>query len=229
MGVATDSLALSTFDAALSHRSYVNENRSVAAVDNEKLEFLGDAVVGLVVSKHLFLNFPSAAEGDLSKLKSVLVSKTVLGQAAEAVDLGRYLLLGKGEEAAGGRRRPSLLANAFEALLGAVYLEAGIEEASKVVLRLLSGQLEAVLQQEKGRDYKTELQEVFQRRYKVAPIYRVVGESGPDHLKRFEVQVGLGEELLGTGTGGSKKEAEQSAAQEALENLAARSTPVTAS
>ena len=182
-------------------------------MDNERLEFLGDAILSTVVSARLFEHFPSYDEGQLSKLKSSIVSRRELAHWARNFSLGEYLYLSKGEEQSGGRSRSSILSNAMEAVIGAVYCDRGFKEAQKFVLRLVD------LDEVEANDPKSELQEFLQKRYQVLPEYRVAKEKGPDHEKIFEVVVSLRNRALGRGRGASKKMAEQTAAAEALTKL----------
>lgn len=208
---------------ALVHRSYVHENLQLNQADNETLEFLGDAVLGLAVSHLLLDRFPTCQEGDLSRFRSSIVNEKELARIATDLDVGRYLLLGKGEELTGGRYKPSLLADTLEALLAAVYLDGGMDAAIGVVKRLFHEYLDSgdmiLSLRNLDKDYKTQLQELTQARNKVTPIYLVEWEKGPDHNKTFAVSVALGEQVLAHGTGKSKKEAQQEAARKALEAL----------
>ncbi len=205
-------------EAALTHKSWLNEAPGSGRSDNERLEFLGDAVLNLAVSDILMRRFPSRTEGDLSKTRAVIVNEAGLCQAAERVDLGQWIFLGRGEEHAGGRRRPSILADAFEALMGAVYLDGGFAAALRVVQRLLTGAIE---DSEQGLrlDFKSRLQERAQALFQLTPQYAVVGQNGPDHDKTFLVSIALGDREFGRASGKSKKEAEQSAAALALAQL----------
>jgi ribonuclease-3 len=202
---------------ALVHRSYRPEGEQ--SVSNERLEFLGDAILGEVVAEHLYHTFPGWTEGDLTKLKAAVVSEVTLSEAARRLGLGDFLVMAKGEEQSGGRGRPSLLSDALEAIIGAAYLDRGLRAARGLVLRLLSDPMQALEQDEQRRDYKTLLQELTQGRHKQPPLYRVIAEEGPDHDKTFGVEVRFGKRLLGEGVGKSKKEAEQKAAKAALEDL----------
>lgn len=189
---------------------------------NETLEFLGDAVVGLVVSDLLFDAWPDADEGRLSRRRAALVNAQSLAGRAEALDLGGSLSLGRGEEKTGGRRKTSILAGAFEALIGAVYRDGGYEAARAVVVRTFAGEIERPLDQASDDglgDYKTRLQERTQRDFRRAPQYTLLRTTGPDHAKDFESRVELDGRILGVGRGGSKKVAEQAAARQALERL----------
>ena len=200
---------------AVTHRSFAAESEN-----NEKLEFLGDAVLSLAMSDLLMARFPEAREGDLSKIRASLVNADVLARHARAHDLGRLLRLGKGEERSGGREKVSILAAAYEAVLGAVYLDAGYEAARAVVERDFAGD---VLEHSRVglRDYKTRLQEVTQRLFRETPSYTVVEESGPDHEKRFVSEIAIAGQTRGRGEGRTKKAAEQEAAMQALARLAA--------
>ena len=209
--------------AALTHKSYVNEHREVARlVDNERLEFLGDAVIDLAVSHRLMERFPGAHEGELSKMRAAVVDEPGLCAMARALDLGQLLRLGRGEELTGGRQKASLLADAMEAVVAAVYLEAGLGPVLGIVDRFLGEAFARASAGTLDRDFKTQLQELAQSRFHSTPRYRVVGERGPDHSKTFEVETDLRGEVLGRGMGRSKKDAEQAAAKLALEALARR-------
>jgi len=204
---------------ALTHRSWVNESRDSEEIHNERLEFLGDAVVDLAVGHLLMLALPKAREGMLSKLRAVVVSEQGLSDAARRLDLGSYLRLGKGEEGTGGRNKSSLLADTLEALVGAVYLDAGFSAADRVVARCLDDLIQRAVAGHLNFDYKTRLQEVAQAKSRRMPQYRVTDESGPDHAKVFTVEVSLSGDALASGKGTSKKEAEQAAACEALKAM----------
>jgi len=203
---------------ALTHCSHGNESCNHAE-HNERLEFLGDAVVDLVVGHHLMESLPAAREGQLSKLRAMVVREASLERAARELCLGDYLRLGRGEEQTGGRQKASILADAFEALVGAVYLDGGFSAAQEVVRRQLRSLAEAAVSGRLDRDHKTRLQELAQGQLHQVPRYLVTEERGPDHEKVFEVAVCLGERELARAEGHSKKEAEQSAAQRALEEL----------
>jgi ribonuclease III len=207
--------------AALTHRSFVNEHPGDGLEDNERLEFLGDAVIDLAVSHRLMERFPAAREGDLSKMRAAVVDEPGLAALARAFELGPLLRLGRGEELTGGREKPSLLADAMEAVVAAVYLEGGLGAVLAVIDRYLEEAFERAGAGTLDRDYKTQLQELAQSRFRLAPRYRVVAELGPDHAKRFEVEVELRGEVVGRATGRSKKDAEQAAARLAVEALAA--------
>jgi ribonuclease III len=206
-------------DQALTHKSHVNEAKHKHLKHNERLEFLGDAVLTLVISEHLAMLFPESTEGDLSKLKARLVSEVSLATASRRLDLGALLRLGRGEELTQGREKPSILANTLEAVVAAIYLDGGLEAARRFVLRIFTTELQDV--QEVGgcaalHDYKTRLQEWCQKEYDTLPHYVIVRETGPDHQKTFEVQLTVRGDVLGVGMGRTKKEAEQMAAKQAL-------------
>ena len=205
---------------ALTHKSYVNERRDSGRKHNERLEFLGDAVLSFIMSDYLAGRYPELSEGALSKLKAKLVSEAPLANAARRLDLGARLKLGRGEELSNGRDKASLLADAFEAIIAAVYLDGGLEASRNFTIEALTEELRQidVLQEKPGRDdYKTRFQEWCQKRYELLPRYAIVRETGPDHQKLFEVEVRVHDRVFGIGRGYSKKEAEQEAAQRALE------------
>jgi ribonuclease-3 len=204
---------------ALTHKSRAAEDLSGGVVDNESLEFLGDAVLGLVVADALFRQYPEYTEGQKSKIKAAVVSTQSLAQHAERIRLGEHLLLGRGEEKTGGRQKQALLADAYEALIAGIYLDGGLEAASAFLLRELKDDIDAGQAQTIARDYKSALQERVQAEGRPLPEYRVSGEEGPDHRKVFTVDLLVGGEVLGSATGRTKKEAEQEAAREALEKL----------
>ena len=198
---------------ALTHKSAEQE---LHLPSNERLEFLGDSVLDLVVAQYLYRGHPELAEGDLTKLKAVAVSEPALAAVAREIGLGRYLLLAKGEEQTGGRDRNSILADAMEALFAAVYLDRGLRITRDLILRLLGGQLEVIERREHEPDYKTLLQEKIQEIHRTPPTYRVVSQTGPDHDRTFVAEVRIGRKVLGSGRGKSKKQAEQAAARQAL-------------
>ncbi|HEY2728398.1 MAG TPA: ribonuclease III [Polyangia bacterium] len=207
-------------EAALTHKSWLNEAPATARTDNERLEFLGDAVLALVVSDLLMKRFPDRSEGELSKARAVIVSEVGLSRTAQAIGLGQWIFLGRGEDQAGGRGKASILSDALEALMGAVYLDGGLEAARGVAEQLFSAALHDVETQTR-QDFKSRLQERSQALLQVTPQYRVVGQEGPDHDKRFSVTISLGGREYGRAVGRSKKEAEQSAAAQALAILEA--------
>ena len=205
---------------ALTHRSRAAEDVSGGVYDNESLEFLGDAVLGLVVAEALFRRYPDYTEGQKSKIKAAVVSTQSLARHAEAIQLGEHLLLGRGEEKTGGRFKQALLADGFEALIAAVYLDGGLPAAAAFLERELGPAIAAGAEQDVvGRDYKSALQERLQASGRALPEYRVAGASGPDHRKLFTIEVVVSGEILGTATGRAKKEAEQEAARMALVQL----------
>lgn len=204
---------------ALTHKSYVNEHRKEGLEDNERLEFLGDAVVDLAISHRLMERFPEAREGVLSKIRATIVNEEGLFLVAKGLGLGELLLLGRGEELTGGREKPSVLADALEAVVAAIYLAGGLARALEFVDRFFAEPLEAASAGNPDRDYKTQVQELAQSRLKVTPRYQILDERGPDHAKTFRVEVLVGEVVYGRGEGRSKKEAEQWAASAALEAL----------
>jgi ribonuclease-3 len=215
--------------AALTHKSYVNEHRDEEGLaDNERLEFLGDAVIDLAVSHRLMERFPTAREGDLSKMRAAVVDEQGLSEMARALDLGALLRLGRGEELTGGRQKASLLADAMEAVIAAVYVGSGFAPVLAIVDRFLGEAFARAATGTLDRDYKTQLQELAQSRVRATPRYRVVAEHGPDHSKTFEVETDLRGEVVGRGAGRSKKDAEQAAAKLALDALARRFAPAAA-
>jgi ribonuclease-3 len=204
---------------ALTHSSYANENPGLAPTSNERLEFLGDAILGLVVAENLYNDFPTMAEGEMTRLRSILVKQDTLARVAESLKLGEFLYLGKGEEASGGREKPANLARALEALIAAIYLDHGYEVTEQLVLEILDSELLKILYQGTLIDYKSQLQELLQAKTQQTPIYNLIETQGPDHDKNFTVEVRIGNDLLATGFGRSKKKAETEAARIALENL----------
>jgi len=204
---------------ALTHKSYPNENRRLSLKDNERLEFLGDSVLSLSVSTYIFNKFSDLPEGELAKMRAVIVSAPILAEAAKRIELGQFLFLGKGEEMTGGRKRDSILADTMEAIFGALYLDQGFSAAADFILKQLKVDIINVAEGNHIQDYKTMLQEVIQGNGNVRPEYEVVDEEGPDHNKTFIVAVKLKEDSLGAGQGSSKKEAEQEAAKVALDKL----------
>jgi len=208
--------------AALTHKSWVNEHREVGGEDNERLEFLGDAVVDLLASHRLMERFPGAREGELSKMRAAVVDETGLAAIARELRLGEILRLGRGEELTGGREKASLLADAMEAVFAAVYLEGSLASAQSILDRFLHETYARASAGTLDRDFKTQLQEVCQSRFRLSPRYRVCAEHGPDHLKIFDIEVSVSGEVVGRGSGRSKKDAEQVAARQALDVLAKR-------
>ena len=206
----------SLLSEALNHSSYANEHRSAEVSSNERLEFLGDSVLGFVTAEFLFKTYGKLPEGDLARIRAALVCEQSLYEVAKFLGLGQYLKLGKGEEAGGGRQRQSILAGATEAGFAAVYLDGGMERVRELICRVLLSRAPAA---EERRDYKTTLQEIVQRRSGQVLTYHMVDESGPDHNKTFLFQVRLNGAPVGQGRGHSKKEGEQAAARDALEKL----------
>ncbi len=199
---------------ALTHTSYANETGGDHNLSNERLEFLGDSVLGVISAEYFFMNYKKLPEGELTKLRAATVCEKALCEYAKDIDLGSYILLGRGEIVTGGSERPSILADAFEALIAAVYLDGGMDAAKGFVLKYI----EKAAKEHRGfKDYKTMLQEVVQKNPGEIVEYVLVNESGPDHDKRFEVEVHLNSNVIGRGIGTSKKKAEQFAAKEALE------------
>jgi ribonuclease III len=206
---------------AMTHTSRANEDVSGGVADNESLEFLGDAVLGFIVADLLFREFPDCDEGEKSKMKAMLVSTATLARVAERLGLGDHLLLGRGEEKTGGRRKQALLADGCEALIAAMYLDGGIEQSRAFIVRELGGFIDDLRRDGvSAQDYKSTLQELVQGRNRPLPEYRVIGAAGPDHQKLFDVEVLVAGEPLARATGPSKKEAEQEAARLALSRLA---------
>ena len=201
---------------AMTHSSYANEHRGSGLTSNERLEFLGDSVLGMVVADYLFTAHPDMPEGELTRTRAALVCEGSLHEAARSLDLGQYLRLGQGEDAGGGRKRPSILADATEAMLAAIYLDGGMEAVRPIIRTLI---LDKEQEKAAGRDYKTALQELVQRKPGASVSYRLVRESGPDHCRSFEMEVSVDGGVIGTGKGRTKKEAEQMAAKAALEKL----------
>ncbi|MEG0875713.1 MAG: ribonuclease III [Oscillospiraceae bacterium] len=203
---------------ALSHSSYANENRAEGLMSNERLEFLGDSVLGQVVASHLFLSFPHMPEGQMTRLRAELVCEQSLYGVAKSLNLGKYIRLGRGEEHTGGRERESILADAVEAIIAALYLDGGLAIAKSFIHRRILADLN-VKNSHPVSDYKTALQELVQRKSGQILSYETLSESGPDHKKSFVVQVSLNDKPIGEGEGHTKKEAEQFAAKSGLEEL----------
>jgi ribonuclease-3 len=204
-------------EQAFTHSSYVNEHRYLKLSDNERLEFLGDAVLELLVSQHLYQKFPEMPEGKLTKMRAAIVREDSLSKFAKECHFDKYILLGKGEENSGGRKRPALLCDLFEAFLGALYLDQKVEAAKQFIADVIFPKIDAGAFSHE-MDHKTHLQEVLQRQGDVTIEYRLVNEEGPAHDRIFSVEVYVNGKLIGTGQGKSKKLAEQDAAQKALEN-----------
>ena len=202
---------------ALTHSSYANEQWHDGLKSNERLEFLGDSILGMVVAQHLYRTFPNRLEGDLTRMRADMVCEQSLANIARQVNLGEYLRLGKGEEQSGGRNRPSILADATEAVLAACFLDGGMEAAEQFIARFVL--CNVPVSRMTNQDYKTAFQELVQQKKDQQITYALVGEMGPDHDKQFIVEVALNGTVVGTGTGSSKKRAEQAAARAAIEKL----------
>ncbi|MBM3257580.1 MAG: ribonuclease III [Candidatus Liptonbacteria bacterium] len=205
--------------AALTHRSYLNEEPSWPHGHNERLEYLGDAVLELVVSEVLYNKFPDLPEGKLTVLRAALVNYQMLARVAEEMDLNKFILMSRGENRDVGKAREVILANAMEALIGAIYMDHGLVQSRKFVDRFIMGRLEEILKTKSYKDAKSELQEIVQERKKITPSYKVVEESGPAHKRTFRIGVYFGEELIAEGEGSSKQEGEIDAARKALEKI----------
>jgi ribonuclease III len=204
---------------ALTHRSFLNENRGMGLKNNERLEFLGDAVLELIISSELFESYPKRAEGELTGIRSALVRTESLADESRRIGIGEHLLMSKGEEDSGGRDKDYLLANAYEAILGAIYLDKGLEVCRAFVERTLLKQLNYIVDNELFIDPKTKIQELIQAEYKVTPTYEVIEERGPDHNKNFIVVLKIGDKFSCKGYGSSKQRAEEDAAQKAIKKI----------
>ena len=202
---------------ALTHSSYANERWHNSLLSNERLEFLGDAILGMTVAKYLYQTFPDRPEGELTRMRADMVCEQTLAKVAARIDLGRHLMLGNGEEQGGGRNRNSILADAVESVIAASFLDGGMEAAQRFIEQFIL--VEVPVKQLHNVDYKTALQELVQQKKNQVLTYTLVGESGPDHDKKFDVEVKLNGTVVGTGSGSSKKRAEQDAARTALEKL----------
>jgi len=208
---------ISLLQNALSHSSYANERWHNSLLSNERLEFLGDSVLGMVVAEYLYRTFPDRPEGELTRMRADMVCETTLAGAANRIGLGEHLLLGHGEQRFGGRQRDSILADAMESVIAAAFLDGGLEAAKGIVQRFIL--VEVPVKKLHNADYKTQLQELVQQKKNQVLSYVLVGESGPDHDKQFTVEVSLNGAVVGQGTGSSKKRAEQQAACAAIERL----------
>jgi len=202
---------------ALTHSSYANEKKNEKLQSNERLEFLGDAVLNIVISESLFTRNSELAEGDMTKVRANIVCEASLIKCSEKLNIGDYLLLGKGEELTGGRTRISILSDAFEAVIGAIYIDGGLDNAREFILRNMDGIIGEALKGTLLLDFKTQLQETVQKNNDCKIIYEIIDEKGPDHDKTFVTQVKINDKVMGSGKGKSKKEAEQNAAKSALE------------
>ena len=203
---------------ALTHRSFLNENKEKSLQHNERLEFLGDAVLEFIITELLFQQYPDKTEGDLTSFRAATVKTPSLAESALSLNLGNYLYLSKGEEATGGRKRQYILANAFEALIGAIYLDQGIKIAHKFLNKYLFPKIKNIIENRLDIDNKSKLQEVVQEELGLTPSYQLISETGPDHNKNFEMGVVIGTVMLTKGTGQNKQEAEQQAAAQALKS-----------
>ena len=208
---------ISLLQNALAHSSYANERWHNSLMSNERLEFLGDSILGMVVADHLYRNFPNRPEGELTRMRADMVCEKALAQVANQICLGDHILLGKGEELGGGRSRESILADAVESVIAACYLDGGMDAAVAFVNRFVLAHVP--VSRLSNADYKTALQELVQQKRNQVLAYTMVGESGPDHDKRFEVELTLNGQVVGRGIGSSKKRAEQMAARDAMDHL----------
>jgi ribonuclease-3 len=206
-------------EQALVHSSYINENPGLASGDNERLEFLGDAIMGSIIAEELYKRFPQFSEGEMTRVRSSMVSQDALCRLAKTIKLGDHLYLGKGEEGSGGRSKPANLSGALEALIAAIFLDRGIAVTRKFVLRLMSKKMGKAFREGIETDYKTKLQEMVQAKRQLRPKYRVIEAVGPAHDRRFTVEVMVGDSIMGRGSGKSKKSAEAEAARMALQQL----------
>jgi len=209
----------SLLQRALTHRSYLNENPDYPLSDNERLEFLGDAVLDFLTAKYLYHHFPEMAEGGLTSLRAALVKRETLARFATAWNLGEHLLLSRGEAESGGREREAILCAAFEALMGAILLDQGLQAAEELIVRCIEPGVGRILEEELYRAAKSLLQELIQGQLQITPVYRTVAERGPDHAKEFTVEVLIGDEVYGRGLGHNKQIAEQEAAKVALQRI----------
>jgi ribonuclease-3 len=221
-----DFIDKSLLQRALTHRSYLNENPDYPLSDNERLEFLGDAVLDFLTAEYLYNRFPEMAEGRLTSLRAALVKRETLAHFAAALNLGQFLLMSRGEAESGGREREAILCAAFEALVGAILLDRGLQTVEDLVLRCIKPEISRILDEELFKDAKSMLQELSQGRLQITPIYRTVTERGPDHAKEFTIEVLIGDEVCGHGIGPSKQVAEQEAAKMALQRLRPLGVPV---
>ncbi|MBN1190038.1 MAG: ribonuclease III [Dehalococcoidales bacterium] len=216
IGITFDNPAL--LELALVHSSYINENPEKAPASNERLEFLGDAVLGLIIAERLYQMYPDSPEGDLTRFRSSLVRRETLSDIARSIELGKYLFLGNGEEAGGGRDKPANLAGAFEALIASIYLDKGLKPAEDFILSLFSADISKQAITGVVTDYKSRLQEIIQAEQQITPEYHLVSATGPDHDRQFTVEVRIRNNIMGLGKGKSKKAAEMEAARIALES-----------
>lgn len=206
------------FDQSLTHSSYVNE-KGFQGKNNQRLEYLGDSVLGLLVNEYIYGRFPDYAEGQLARIKSHVVSEKSLSRVALELSLGTFILMGKGEISSGGRKRVSILADALEAVIGAHYLDQGIEKSRKFIIHILGASIDSIKHPGQVRDPKSVIQEKVQAQYNLLPVYRIVSQTGPDHRREFVCSVSVNGKEIASGTGRSKKEAEKKAAAEALKRI----------
>ncbi len=204
---------------ALTHRSYIYEKGLPEVQSNERLEFLGDAILGFIITDIIYSRFSEQSEGELSKLRARLVNTSMLSEVAKDIRLGNWIILGLGEEQSGGREKTSILGNAFEALIGAIFLDQGLSRAQEYTRKVFKERVEIESGKEASRDFKTRLQELTAKKFGLGPIYSILHTEGPDHKKVFHADVAIGKNVYGEGKGTSKKEAEQEAAKAALEIL----------
>jgi len=215
----------SLLEQALTHSSHINENPGAAPESNERLEFLGDAVLSMIIAEELFHKLPASTEGEMTTLRASLVKRDTLARLAREIGMGNFLYLGKGEETSGGRQKTANLAGAYEAIIAAVYIDQGWSVTQELTLRLFRKELAEASTKCMEIDYKTQLQEYIQARQQVTPSYQVIDASGPNHDKTFTVEVMVGNRVLGKGTGKNKKSAETEAARAALQNIPGIFTP----
>lgn len=206
------------FDLVFTHRSYLNEAKDQLE-SNERLEFLGDSILSYVVSSYIFNTYPNINEGELTNLRSILTNTQTLYKVSQFLNLGEFIKLSKGEEASGGRENRSILANTFEALIGGLYIDQGIDAASKLIQDTIIVQIDDIIRSQGLKDSKSKLQETIQEKHKVSPFYKIIKEDGPDHAKTYTVGVFLNNKLLAEGIGKSKQEAEKNAATNALTSI----------
>ncbi len=209
----------SLLEQALVHRSYLNENPDFHLPSNERLEFLGDSLLGFVIAEKLYRDFPQLSEGEMTRLRAAVVRAETLARLASSLGLGDHLYLGRGEEASGGRDRQSNLARTLEAVLGAVAMDQGVDVARELVLRIFEDEIRSASSERLAIDHKSRLQELVQARHHVTPVYRTINVEGPDHAREFTVEVMVGRRVMGKGQGKSKRMAEEEAARMALEEL----------
>ncbi len=209
----------SLLQQALLHSSYLNENPHSPLSSNERMEFLGDALIGLVVARQLYQDYAELDEGQMTRFRASIINGEVLARLAAELGIGEFLIMGRGEELDGGRQKQRNLAGTFESILGAILEDQGLEAASELALRLLGDEIKNAIEGKTGFDAKSDLQELLQRVYKQTPVYRVVSVEGPEHQRRFTAEVFAGDKALGSGSGPSKHKAEREAAREALEKL----------